>query len=373
MQKFISNWRYYGLKKDEYKKCMEQLYPKNILDIYKINTVVTILTLFFIIFPVFTEKNYIKAGFYLLATVIALFLVIFSNYKYKQLKNNKQLNTSLITTLLYLYYINIMFFGIYLAVWADPNKIAGSFVGFLICALFPFTIPAVMYLCLTIGVMAIYIVFVLLIKNPAVWNYDIQNAIFSAFIGMYFGWRFIKRRMSTAVTTSILEAENTLDELTQLKNRRDFMKTFERFLSRNRPTDNYLCIAIMDIDCFKNYNDFYGHPKGDECLRIIGKTLNGLKKSMGIYAARVGGEEFALLWHKEDNSNIKETGDKINQLIRDLRIPHEKSIVIPYITVSIGIHIAKCGTNNIIKEIYSFADKALYEAKRNGRNCTVIK
>ncbi|MCL2100456.1 MAG: GGDEF domain-containing protein, partial [Fibromonadales bacterium] len=61
--------------------------------------------------------------------------------------------------------------------------------------------------------------------------------------------------------------KSTIDELTQLKNRRDFMDTFKRYLSNYRQSDNFLCIAIMDIDFFKKYNDHYGHLAGDECLQ----------------------------------------------------------------------------------------------------------
>jgi diguanylate cyclase (GGDEF)-like protein len=88
--------------------------------------------------------------------------------------------------------------------------------------------------------------------------------------------------------------------------------------------------------------------------------------------ARVGGEEFALLWHNEKPSDANDVGLRINQIIRDLNIPHEKSNVVPYITVSVGIHVAKCGILHDIKDLYNLADKALYTAKANGRNCTVV-
>jgi diguanylate cyclase (GGDEF)-like protein len=128
----------------------------------------------------------------------------------------------------------------------------------------------------------------------------------------------------------------------------------------------------MDIDYFKNFNDHYGHTKGDECLRMIGKTLKDLHDNSGIYAARVGGEEFALLWFEEKYVNANNVTARINKTIRDLNIPHEKSKIVPYVTVSIGLHITKCGSSHDIHALYDFADKALYAAKRKGRNCTVI-
>jgi diguanylate cyclase (GGDEF)-like protein len=128
----------------------------------------------------------------------------------------------------------------------------------------------------------------------------------------------------------------------------------------------------MDIDFFKNYNDHYGHPKGDECLRSIGRVLNSLNDSMGVYAARVGGEEFAMIWYEKDAMLIDGTVSQIQQLINELNIPHEKSKVSSHITVSIGIHTIRCGTSNDVNSLYDNADRALYEAKRNGRNRAII-
>jgi diguanylate cyclase (GGDEF)-like protein len=139
-----------------------------------------------------------------------------------------------------------------------------------------------------------------------------------------------------------------------------------------RQADNFLYIAIMDIDYFKNYNDYYGHPKGDECLRTIGKTLKDLQSSMGIYAARVGGEEFAMLWFAEDSTNAESVTVLVSRKMRELNIPHEKSTAAPYVTVSIGVHIVKCGSSNDTHALYDLADKALYAAKNKGRNCAVI-
>ncbi|MDR0474312.1 MAG: GGDEF domain-containing protein, partial [Treponema sp.] len=165
--------------------------------------------------------------------------------------------------------------------------------------------------------------------------------------------------------------QSTIDELTGLKNRRDFMQTFQRRLSSYRSTDDWLCIAIMDIDFFKNYNDHYGHLKGDECLRSIGRALNSLRDK-GVYAARVGGEEFALIWYENDTMHIDETASLIRQKINELNIPHEKSKAASNITISVGIHTIRCGASNDGQSLYDNADKALYEAKRGGRNRTVI-
>jgi len=378
MPELLNKWRYYRLGRDEYKIYMETALANNMSALRWANLMFFVLAVFFSVFPVITEKNFIKAGFYIGTAAVALLIFIFACYKNRQYEKQKKIsagdftvNAKLIYFLIFLYYANVMFFGLYLAVWAEPEKIAGSFIGVFICVLFLFNISPVLYLCLTLITLAVYITAIINIKIPSVWNYDIQNALFAAIIGLIFGWQIIMNRITMLANTIKLKNENTIDELTQLKNRKDFMNTFQRFLTNHRQTDNYLCVAIMDIDLFKNYNDHYGHPQGDECLRMIGKTLKDLHKD-GIYTARIGGEEFALLWHTENSSDVKDVGMRINQKISDLKIPHEKSSVSPFITVSIGIHVAECGLPHDINDLYNQADKALYAAKNSGRNKTVV-
>ena len=372
MNKLFNSWRYYKLEQNEYKLCMNSAFFNNIAALRRANFVFFILAVLFSVFPVITEKNFIKAGFYIGSALIALLLFIIAGFQNRKYKKDKHISKNFLYALILFYYANVMFFGLYLAVWAEPEKIAGSFIGILICALFLFNISPLLYLCLTIFILVFYITVIINVKIPSVWNFDIQNAFFACALSFIFGWQIVMNRLTMISKERKLKDKNTIDELTQLKNRRDFMNTFQRFLTNHRQSDKFLYIALLDIDCFKNYNDHYGHPQGDECLRIMGKAMNDLRKSKGIYAARVGGEEFALLWHNENSSQAESTGLYINQYIRDLNIPHEKSHVAPHITVSIGIHIAECGLSHDIKDLYNLADKALYAAKNNGRNCTVV-
>jgi diguanylate cyclase (GGDEF)-like protein len=219
--------------------------------------------------------------------------------------------------------------------------------------------------------MVVFIVSTVLVKEPHNWIYDIENVLIAGSVSLLFSWQITMQRLVSALKESRLEEENTVDELTRLKNRRDFMQTFQRRVSNYRSYDDWLCIAIMDIDYFKDYNDHYGHPQGDECLRAIGGVLNSLEE-LGIYAARVGGEEFALIWHEKDSGSIKKTIFKIQHIIHELQIPHEKSQVAAHITVSMGIHTVRSGESDNIHILYDMADKALYTAKRSGRNRAVV-
>jgi diguanylate cyclase (GGDEF)-like protein len=129
---------------------------------------------------------------------------------------------------------------------------------------------------------------------------------------------------------------------------------------------------MMDVDFFKNYNDFYGHPKGDTVLQSIGKVLRELAEEDKVYVARVGGEEFIVLWTENRMLEAERVVLKLRQKIIDLQIPHLKSSVAPYVTASFGLYFMRGGSMNSAEELYNFADIALYKAKEAGRNCIML-
>jgi diguanylate cyclase (GGDEF)-like protein len=129
---------------------------------------------------------------------------------------------------------------------------------------------------------------------------------------------------------------------------------------------------MMDVDFFKNYNDFYGHPKGDIVLQSIGKVLKELAEEDRVYVARVGGEEFIVLWTENRMIEAERFVLKLRQKIIDLQIPHEKSHAAPYVTASFGLYFMRGGSLDSADELYNFVDIALYKAKESGRNCIML-
>ena len=379
MHNILNNWRYYGLGKEEYKKCMEKTFIDNLYNLRQANASVAVLACLFTLFPLVVERNYIKASIHFSCAVFAFCLGLFATYKARQFKQGKKVSNKLIYAKIFLYYANVILFGIYLGVFSNPGKLAVSFMGILMCALFLFNMPPLVNLGFTLGALAVFMTATIMVKPVRDWSLDVVNSMFACSIGQFFGWHIIMFRMSLASTAAKLETERNdyydqsiVDELTQLKNRRDFTLTFKRFLSNHRQSDNYLCIAILDIDFFKNYNDHYGHPMGDDCLRAVGKVLHDLKEPKGIYAARIGGEEFAMIWFEEEKSHAGEVASFVNEQVRNLKMRHEKSEAAPYVTVSIGIHVAPVGVYDDTHILYDMADKALYAAKSGGRDRAVI-
>jgi diguanylate cyclase (GGDEF)-like protein len=378
LKNILYKWRYYTLGREQYNECIRKIIPNNLVGLRTTNIVVSVLCFCFTCFPLFIEKNITKAGVYLIAIIVAILISILANHSLKHYKPGTRKGILFGYILTTVYYINVIQFGIYLGVLTSPDGTATTFMSFLICALFLFINPPLYNLILTLGAMALFILSCILIKERSVWIYDVFNVLIAGLISIIFTWQVSMSRLVSVFNASKLEEErnsyydqSTIDELTGLKNRRDFTQTFQRRLSSYRSSDDWLCIALMDIDFFKNYNDLYGHPKGDECLRSIGKALNSLS-SMGVYAARVGGEEFALIWYEKDTLHIDGTVSQIQQRIYELNIPHEKSKVASHITVSIGIRTVRCGASNDGYSLYNNADRALYEAKESGRNRAVI-
>jgi len=360
---------------------MNRLFKNNLYSLRFGNILVVFLACIFACYPVFIQNNTSNVGIYLITALVGVLLVVLTNLYIKLINSRKkQINKNIIYLLIATYYMNIIFYGLFISIRSNKDNYTVVFMILFVCALLLFYNSPILNLCLTLGAAAIFIISSILFKPQEIFILDICNVIFSTLISLVICWRVTMLRFVSDLSVLKMEKErnkyfeeSTIDELTQLRNRRDFMHTFHRYLVNYRANDNYLCIAIADIDFFKNYNDFYGHPKGDDCLRAIGGAFKKLKETMGVYCARVGGEEFALLWFEKDISHADAVILYVSKLICSLKIPHEKSSVFEYITMSFGLYIEKCGASTDTENLYNLADKALYSAKESGRNCTIIR
>jgi diguanylate cyclase (GGDEF)-like protein len=354
---------------------MNKTFSNNLLNLRQANTIFFVFACCFSLFPIFVERDIRKAAIYIAAALVALALAFIVNY----IMQKADVNNKAIYFLTAVYYTNIIAFGIYISVLANPDSLASIFLCFLICALLMCVNSPLYNLVLTSFAVAVFIVSVVIVKDYDIWIFDVVNTVIAAIISLYFSWQITSLRLGLELSASKLEEERNkyldqsiLDELTQLRNRRDYMNTFQRFLSNYRVSDDWMCVAISDIDFFKNYNDHYGHPKGDDCLRSIGGALNSLKESMGVYAARVGGEEFSMLWFEKQAAHVDDVIRHLVKVIGELKIPHEKSKASEFVTMSIGVYIVRCGTHSDTQVLYDLADKALYAAKASGRNCAMV-
>lgn len=169
-----------------------------------------------------------------------------------------------------------------------------------------------------------------------------------------------------------LEILSYQDALTGIANRRMFDDVLEREWTAAQRYKQPLSLIMFDIDYFKQYNDFYGHLQGDECLRKIASILANAEMRPRDLIARFGGEEFAIILPDTDDKAAHKIAEQFRTLIESLSIPHEGSEVSHYLTVSIGVSCMIPTQKSSLIAFLDKVDKLLYDAKSVGRNSVVI-
>jgi diguanylate cyclase (GGDEF)-like protein len=164
----------------------------------------------------------------------------------------------------------------------------------------------------------------------------------------------------------------SLDGLTGLANRRGFDRELEREWQRAAERSQPLALMMIDIDHFKLFNDRYGHVRGDACLRAVGETLSLVTLEEAVLVARYGGEEFALLLPGLDIARTTALAEEARRAIEDLLIVHDEASS-GFVTISIGVESQVPEPGQSAADLVEAADRALYAAKRRGRNTVVAQ
>ncbi|PIE70971.1 MAG: hypothetical protein CSA22_04365 [Deltaproteobacteria bacterium] len=173
--------------------------------------------------------------------------------------------------------------------------------------------------------------------------------------------KHLKEELKTA--QSRMAEMSTIDDLTQLFNRRYLMDALEKEFERARRYKTELTLVMMDLDYFKNVNDTYGHPAGDMVLARVAAIIRSLKRFNDI-ACRYGGEEFSLLLPNTSLKRAFKACEKIRIQVAEELFDYEGS---PFrVTISMGVASSK--DSKTLFDLLSYADKALYRAKEAGRN-----
>jgi len=159
------------------------------------------------------------------------------------------------------------------------------------------------------------------------------------------------------------------DPLTGLGNRRHFQVALEQEWKRAVRSEAPISLIIFDLDCFKAYNDNYGHQAGDDCLRRVAKKISMCARRAGDTSARYGGEEFVVLLSGTESSHAAMVAEEVRAAVEALGIEHPHSTVADVVTLSAGfatINPALDDKSGVL--LVEAADEALYRAKRGGRN-----
>lgn len=167
-----------------------------------------------------------------------------------------------------------------------------------------------------------------------------------------------------------LERLSFLDGLTQIANRRSFDEQLDTIWNMHKRQKMSLTVMLCDIDFFKDFNDNYGHQKGDETLRLVAQSFKTVLTRSSDCVARYGGEEFGFVIPNTDRAGAQVLATKIHDVINQIDIKHEFSSVSDRITLSIGVVSIIPSSFDTPDILVDYADQALYLAKKRGRNQT---
>ncbi len=170
-----------------------------------------------------------------------------------------------------------------------------------------------------------------------------------------------------------LENLSISDGLTQLANRRRFDEYLEEVWEQLQDSGDALSLVMLDVDYFKHYNDTYGHQAGDDCLMQLAQVMEVATQGIEhCLAARYGGEEFAVVLPSSHAGTALEVAERIRRGLKAKQIPHSRSMVSPWVTVSLGIVNLLPTAQQSVGTLITAADRALYQAKAQGRDRFIL-
>ncbi len=195
----------------------------------------------------------------------------------------------------------------------------------------------------------------------------------AALLGGLFAVRAATRLQTTRIRKEMLENLVMQDPLTEIPNRRKFKEVLAAEKSRCKRSNHQISVLMIDIDFFKGFNDRFGHQAGDKALRIVAQTVSSTLKRPEDFVARFGGEEFVVVLPSTNRAGAERVAQKIQDAVYHAEIPYPGSPLSDRVTLSIGISTFSPQTDLHIDSGLFSADQALYQAKRNGRNCVFYK
>ena len=177
-----------------------------------------------------------------------------------------------------------------------------------------------------------------------------------------------KAQAALSLANRELEKLSVLDSLTQVANRRRFDNYLLQEWQKHQQEQTPISLILCDIDYFKLYNDTYGHPIGDYCLQQVALAIECVIESTAGLVARYGGEEFGIILPNVDPVEALKIAQRIAVHVNKLHVAHQKSSVSEYVTISLGVHSLIPNSESSPELLIALADKALYQAKAQGRN-----
>ena len=237
-----------------------------------------------------------------------------------------------------------------------------------------FDIPPLQNALTVIPCAVLFIVASRMTKPVEQWRFDLIYTVISVFVGLFVSHHQTRLALDNIIAKSCLTRANfalyhtcTTDELTGLSNRRMVFNTYDAILTQCVKDNLSMACVVLDIDDYKQFNDAYGHPEGDELLRRIGEILCRYGAEQGVNIGRIGGEEFMAVWAEDSVLRCERVAEELRCAVERMDIAHKGAIGNDRVTMSVGVCLLPAEN---AKNAYFYADKALYRAKEAGKNCS---
>jgi diguanylate cyclase (GGDEF)-like protein len=258
------------------------------------------------------------------------------------------------------------------ALWQGVNM----FAPLVMTTIVTYFMPGLLFyrsLAVSTFIMGVYIASGTALAAPAnEFGYDAFSLLAVNVFCASIAYRHEKTSRLRFLEAALLQEMVARDGLTGIHNRRMFDEQIARSWKQAVSEAAHVAVILVDIDCFKHYNDRYGHQAGDRCLRAVARALSQCARGPKDFVARYGGEEFAVILYDGTRGYADEVVTRIQRAIAQLGLAHEASPVANRLTVSIGAAYVLPGGNRTPAGLVQLADEALYSAKEQGRNRVVV-
>lgn len=355
MFKLFEKWCYGGKNREFFEKHNKQIVEYNSKIISNLLLLLSFVIGAYLVLSIFSNKMHYYIPVYLSYTVaFILMFIAFRVFIIKSLKATK--------IFMWIFIVAVYSFTCIIGIFYQPNFTAVMYLVFLLTL--PLLIVAPMhqtYAFLTIT-QIIFSIMALNVKEPSCAYMDTIHGFTCLVIGFFVSHQVLKSRISNLAINDRLKKMSNIDGLTGIPNRR----CLDQYLRNICPVFDNLVFVIMDIDNFKTINDTYGHLKGDEIIKAVAMSLEKCASDEGFFVARYGGDEFVMVDINHTPDEVKSIIESVVKDIAALNLICDetgKNIM----TLSVGY--AEEGAGSGYETILKRADKALYRAKDNGKNC----
>lgn len=369
MKEKLKSWRNLGLEKDTLLSFKNRVAYDNLRILHAEAIVLGALCFVSSVLMISAGYSSIK-HVALLFTAFLCFIIFFMAGELRQ-NGSGNLSKSvdvLIVAFQVVFYSMSAFIGIY-----NDSNYAALFVGAVILAQVSFDLFPLQNFVMTLLAVGIYIIFSFFYKSPEILYYDSLNILSCAILGNIISWKKARVKYEHEESVELIERNNSqlyrtslTDPLTGLLNRRNAFEKLEIMTAQASVAGKEIVVMILDLDNFKKFNDTYGHPAGDKLLENLGTVLLDIQVRYGISISRIGGEEFMVFFMPSKQKDTAVIAAEICEKTRKIDHPEREKGM--HSTISIGVYQSVAEKDDTASKVYSKADHALYDAKRNGRD-----